>query len=250
MEDWHDQDEWWEATGQVMFGERAWELAPQQVEQLFSLVALEPPLRVLDLPCGVGRHTVEFARLGCPVTAVDRTAAYLEQAKEHARESGLDVEFVKADMREFRRADAYDLAVNLFTSFGYFEDQSDDVQVLTNFYVSLRPGGVLVIDTMGKEVLAHIFTPRSWHELDDGTLVLEDRRVTRNWTWMENRWILVKNGERRDYPLSHRIYGASDLERLLVLVGFDPVQIYGDFSGTSYDHAAQRLVVVARKPAN
>jgi SAM-dependent methyltransferase len=248
MSDWHDRDEWWEATAVYLFRRHMWEYAPQQVEQVLALAALEPPVRVLDLPCGVGRHSLEFARLGCAVTGVDRTVAYLEEAQARAGELGLAVEFVRADMREFERPGAFDLAINLFTSFGYFEDAGDDRRVLDNFYTSLRPGGVLVMDMSGKEVLARVFMPRDWSELEDGTLFLEERRVSEGWTKLENRWIIIRGGERHEYPFSLRLYGASDLRGVLEQAGFEPVRIYGDLLGSPYDHTAQRLVAVARKP--
>lgn len=248
MKTWHEQDDWWEETAPVMFGARAWDLAPQQVEQVLALAGVEPPIRVLDMPTGVGRHALEFARLGCTVTAVDRTAAYLNRARERANELGLKVEFVQADMREFQREDTFELAVNLFTSFGYFEDEADDRTVLENFYASLRPGGTLVMDLMGKEVMARIFQARDWHELDDGTLVLEERTIKRDWTWMENRWIIIKDGERHEQPFSHRLYGAARLQDTLAGVGFNGLRVYGSLGGASYDNEAQRLIVVARKP--
>ncbi len=247
MEAWHDQDTWWEATSKVMFRKRAWEVAPQQVEQL-ALAGFEPPVRILDMPCGVGRHTMEFARLGCTVTAVDRTAAYLKLAREQANDLGLNVEFVQADMRQFVRPEAFDMAVNLFSSIGYFKDPADDVRVMRNFYESLRPEGALVIDVAGKEVIARTFDPRDWFELDDGTLVMEERKTTQDWSWIESRWIIMSpDGHRAEYPLALRLYGASDLRRALNEAGFERVRMYGSLSGTPYDHDAQRLVAVARK---
>lgn len=245
---WHELDEWWEATTGVLFQAKAWALAPHQVEQVLALAGMEPPARVLDMPCGVGRHSLEFARLGCTVTGVDRTAAYLRQARGRAEDLGLRIEFVQSDMRDFKRPEAFDLAVNLFTSFGYFEDIADDRKVLENFYTSLRPGGVLVMDLMGKEVLARVFQPRDWRQLDDGTLLLEEREVTQDWSWMKNRWILIRDSERKEYPLSHRIYSAAGLKAMLADTGFDSVRAYGSLGGAAYDHEATRLVLVARKP--
>jgi SAM-dependent methyltransferase len=247
MSNWYEDDNFWSETIPVMFGTQAWEMAPQQVADILERTGQEPPIHVLDLPCGPGRHTLEFARLGCHVTGVDRTTCYLDEARLRAQEAGLDVELVQADMREFARSEAYDLAINLFSSFGYFEDQADDVKVLSNFYTSLRPGGMLVMDLMGKENLARIFKPHDWHELEDGTLVLEEREVTRNWTWIENRWILIKGGQRHDFSLSFRLYSAAELEHLLVLVGFDLIDFFGDLAGAPYHYGAQRLVAVARK---
>lgn len=64
------------------------------------------------------------------------------------------MDFSVGDMRTYRQAEALDLVINLFTSFGYFEDQADDKLVMRNIFESLRPGGKLVVDVLGKEVLA------------------------------------------------------------------------------------------------
>jgi SAM-dependent methyltransferase len=246
MSKWHERDSFWETV--PMFSERHWEVAPEQVAGAISLLGLEPGATVLDLPCGEGRHSLELARLGFRVTAVDRTAAYLQTARERAAAEQLELELVKADMREFVRPQAFDAAINLFTSFGYFEDPEEDRRVARNFYDSLKPGGKLVMDLMGKEVLARIFLPRDWQELPDGSIYLQERKAAREWTWMENRWILIRpSGQRVEYSVNHRIYDGAGLKSLLLSVGFEAVDVYGGLAGQPYDTEARRLVVVARK---
>jgi hypothetical protein len=107
---------------------------------------------------------------------------------------------------------------------------------------------VLVMDMMGKEIVARIFTPRDWYALDDGTRVLRARSIHRDWTWIENRWTIIREGNPREYALAHRLYGASDLRNALAQTGFSGIHVYGSFSGAPYDQTAQRLVVVAQKP--
>lgn len=243
---WHEQDAFWEIMGPVLFTERRWEHAPQEVEAIVSLLQLPEGARVLDLCCGLGRHTVEFARRGFQVTGVDRTAAYVESARRGAKEEGLDVEFVEEDMRTFCRTEAFDAAVNIFTSFGYFEKPEDDRQVATNVCRSLKTGGVFVVDIMGKEVLARVFQERRWEERN-GCFFLQETKVKKNWSWVESRWILLGDGERREFTISHRIYSAVELSALLRDCGFGKVEVYGDIKGRPYDHTAERLVVVAHK---
>ena len=242
---WHEEDAFWETV--PMFSDRQWEIAPEEVSAVVSLLGIEPGAAVLDLPCGVGRHSLELARRGYRVTGVDRTAAYLETARDKAAADNLELELVQADMREFARPEAFDAAINLYTSFGYFEELAQDRQVLQNFYQSLRPGGTLVMDMMGKEVLARIFLPCDWRELPDGTLFLQERRVSRDWTWMNNRWILVKNGQRKEFTVSHRIYDGAGLRAMLLEAGFEVVVLHGALMGSPYDTEARRLVAVARK---
>jgi SAM-dependent methyltransferase len=245
---WHEQNGFWETV--PMFSERLLEIAPEQVDAVVALLGIEAGAAVLDLPCGVGRHSLELARRGFRVTGVDRTAAYLQTARDRAAAEGLGLELLQADMREFVRPGCFDVALNLFTSFGYFEDPAEDRRVAQNLFRSLKPGGVLVMEMMGKEVLARIFLPRDWEELPDGSLFLQERRVARDWTWMENRWILIgPDGQRSEYAVDHRIYDGAGLRSLLLDVGFDSVDLYGGLGGKPYDTEARRLAAVARKAA-
>ncbi len=243
---WYEDDVFWAEVEPVLFPARRQVDAATEVENLIARAALSPGARILDLCCGIGRHSLELARRGYHVTGVDRTRVYLERAEKQAMAEGLDVEFVRHDMRTFCRPDAFDAAINLFTSFGYFENPDEDRQVIRNIYLSLRASGVFVIDVIGKEVLARIFRERDWYELD-GTLFLEERKLSRNWGWVENRWIMLRGNRRSEVTLSHRLYSATELTTLLKDCGFASLEVYGDMAGRPYDHTAKRLVVVARK---
>jgi SAM-dependent methyltransferase len=249
MVDWHDDDEFWEGTRAVVFNEARVTQASDEVNRVLALVGdLPRQAAILDLGCGIGRHTLEFAARGFRTTGVDRTTAYLDRARAEASRRALTIEWVEADMRQFRRVDTFDLAVNLLTSFGYFADPAEDRRVIDNVYASLKAGGHLVMDLMGKEVLARIFQRRDWHEEPDGTTLLEERTITDNWGRIDVRWITLHGAERREHRFGHRLYAATELNALLTTGGFDPVNVYGSFAGTPYDHEAERLIVVARKP--
>ena len=243
---WHEQDAFWQTFESVIFDKERRALAPAEVEHVVTLLALEPGHRVCDLCCGVGRHSIELAQRGFAVTAVDRTARYLEAAAQRARDAGLDVEFVQEDMRDFCRPDSFDAVLNLFTSFGYFGARADDRRVIENVYRSLRSDGRLLIDMMGKEVIARIFRPRDWHPTADG-VVLFEHKVVDDWSRIENRWILIKNGRQHEWNFSHRVYSATELCTLLSDSGFQGVQAYGNLDGAAYDEKAERLVVVGYK---
>ena len=128
--------------------------APSEVEAALKLLGLKPKGRVLDLCCGPGRHSLELARRGFAVVGVDNTAGYIAEAKKRAKSEKLKVEFVKGDMRCFRRLGAFDAVINMFTAFGYFKNPRDDRRVLENIHRSLKPGGKLLMEMLGKEILA------------------------------------------------------------------------------------------------
>jgi SAM-dependent methyltransferase len=246
MKKWYDDDAFWDTWGPIMFSKERWEGTPEEVDNLIELLDIEPNAKVLDLCCGPGRHLLEFARRGFSVTGVDRTKRYLDQARELAEKEGLKAEFVQKDMREFRKPRTFDLAVNLLTSFGFFEDEKDDEKVAKNVFASLKEGGAFVIEMMGKEILARIFRERDWQEIN-GAIWMEERKVSKDWSWMENRWILLKGGQTHEFRFSLRPYSAAELTKLLTECGFAQTEVYGNLGGAPYDHEAQRLVVVAHK---
>lgn len=150
-----------------MFGDPHWQAAPGDVEGVIELTGIAPPARVLDLACAPGRHALELARRGFRVTGVDLSTYLLNEARRRAREAGLTVEFIEQDMRDFRRSGEFACALNLFTSFGFFQDPADDRRVVENVFHALEDGGAFVLDTVGKEILSRIFRMRDWRELDE-----------------------------------------------------------------------------------
>lgn len=140
-------------------------------------------------------------------------------------------------MRTFRETETFDLVLNLFSSFGYFDDQAEDRQVMRNIYDSTRSGGKLVIDVLGKEVLAAMLRPHDWTE-EDGVFFLEDRPLSRDWSWIETRWIRIDGALRTEFTLSDRLYSAAELSSLASEVGFADVRVYGSLGGIPHDHEA------------
>jgi SAM-dependent methyltransferase len=247
MAEWFEDDSFWETFGPVMFTEERVKAACAEVDSILALMDLPPGGNLVDLPCGVGRHSLELARRGFHVTAVDRTARYLDDAKNQAAKEGLSIEFVQSDMRVFGRPNTFDGAINLFTSLGYFEDESDDVMVTRNFALSLKPGAHLVVDTIGKEVLARRFRGKEWRSQSDGSLWLEEVKVIGAWQRTETRWILIRGTDRIEGNFTVRLYSGTELEALLKRAGFSEVALYGNLAGKPYDQDADRLIAVGTK---
>ena len=243
---WFEDDTFWSMFKPSLFGEERWQLAARDAEPLVNLLKLKPGERVLDLCCGPGRFSIELARRGYKVSGVDRTALYLAEARRRAKQEKLDVEFVRSDMRQFARLRAFDACINMFTSFGYFEDPADDLKVCRHVLQSLRPGGRFLIQAAGKEWLARHFQPSDWREMA-GTFVLEERKVAPGWTGLENRWVLIRKGKVREFRFFLRVYSGVELRDLLLRAGFANADIYGGLNGEPYDHNSRWLVAVARK---
>jgi len=243
---WHEDAEFWQTLQPAIFDIERLRRGPAEVDHIIRLLDLQGGERICDLCCGVGRHSLELARRGFKVTAVDRTKLYLAQGKAKAEAEGLDVEFVQEDMRAFHRPGSFDVVLNLFTSFGYFESPADDRRVVENVHRSLKPGGRFVLDLIAKEVLARVFRARDWRRVNDAILLVE-ARIVDHWSAIENEWILLEGGVQHVWRYSHRLYSATELVGLLESCGFGSVEAYGGLHGIPYDEKAEQLVVVGRK---
>jgi SAM-dependent methyltransferase len=247
---WHDNDELWAELLPLLCEEGLVKAAKTEARQAAALLGVEPGARVLDLGCGPGRHSLELARLGYRVTGVDRTVSYLAHARQRAAEAGLDIEWVQASMLEFQRQAAFDGALNILTSFGYFADRGADLRVLGNIRESLKPGARLLIDIASKEIISRSYVTRHWQETRPGRFWLIERQVVPGWGKLRVRWLFVGAGEAKEFVFEHQLYSAMELAQLMEQAGFAEIGIYGDLDARPYDHAATRLVLVGRRQLN
>jgi 2-polyprenyl-3-methyl-5-hydroxy-6-metoxy-1,4-benzoquinol methylase len=225
------------------------EKSAAEVDFLVDELGLQAGQTVLDLPCGHGRHSVELARRGLRVVGVDLNEEPLERAYWAAREAGVKVDLRRIDMREIQFREEFDAVFNLWTSFGYFESESEDRLVLDRAYRALRPGGAFVLETVNLYSVLRRFEPRSWHELGEGRMLLEERSFD-PWTGrMQSGWVLLEpGGERIEMAFATRAYTLVELVRMLSSVGFTVERAFGDYQGSEYAVDSRRMIVVARRP--
>lgn len=216
------------------------------MDALERLSGVRPGASVLDLCCGPGRHALELAARGYAVTGVDISEQYLAAARESAEAQGLAAEFLHGDARAWSRAGAFDLAINLFTSFGYFDTREEDERLLARAFESLKAGGTLVMEFIGKENAARDFIEGEWFERD-GRLVLTEFEIVGDWEYKRNRWIVIDGARRVDRSWLQRLYAGTEIKDSLRRAGFRSVELFGAWEGTPYDATAHRLVAVARK---
>jgi len=258
---WYEDIEFWEHFAPIMFDDTRWAEVPLVADAVtrlsrFNLYGETPddewhiPLKevpkVLDLCCGIGRISCELARMGFSVTGVDLTGSFLKTAIEDAKYENLNIEYILGDAREFKRSGFFDTAVNLYISFGYFSDQKDDFKVLLNAHESLKKNGTFIIETLGKEIAVRDFVEAEWFERAGYTMLTEYEPLDA-WTFLKNRWILIKGAERLEKTFIQRLYSASELRALLREAGFRKVEIYGDWDESAYNQYANKLIAVARK---
>ena len=174
----------------------------RDVDALIATVGLEPDDRILDLCCGQGRHVLELARRGYrAVTGLDRSRTLIRLAKARARKAGLDVRLHEGDARLFRLpSESFDCVAILGNSFGYFEHESQDLEVLAAAARVLRADGHLVLDLADGDWMRRHFEPRSWEWIDQDHLVCRERSLASDGHRLVSREVVVhaeRGGDRR-----------------------------------------------------
>ncbi len=136
---WFEQTEFWYRFYDWMFPIDSFEQAEAQIDNIKQLLGRTSG-KVLDLCCGPGRYSIPLQKAGFEVTGVDLQPFLLGKAQEYASRQEVTIEFIEEDMRNFRHVQAFDVVLNMYSSFGYFSSFEEDRRVLENVYFSLQPG--------------------------------------------------------------------------------------------------------------
>ena len=219
----------------------------RQVDFVVERLELEPGESVIDVACGRGRHSVELARRGFRVTGIDLSPRSLELARAAAADAGVDVELRHLDMRALDYDRTFDAAINLFTAFGYFDDDAANELVVHGIADALRPGGRFLIDTINPIALAPVFRERDWREFDDGSILVERRWRDQLRGRGGGTWSFVRgSGSRSTLEHSIRMYAPWELRSLLEAAGFEVDGAWGSFEATELGEGT-RTILRARK---
>ena len=152
----------------------------------------KPGARVLDVPCGLGRHSLELASRGFRMTGVDLSSEAIQEARQRSSARSLDIEWVHADMRELPWPEAFDGGFCLGNSFGYFDADSTRgfVEALSG---ALKPGARCVLDcSMAAECSLPRLVDREWTQIGD-ILFLEENRYDVEQSCVETTYTLLRS---------------------------------------------------------
>jgi SAM-dependent methyltransferase len=220
-----------------------------EADRAIRLLSLTGGATVLDVACGYGRHAIHLARRGMRVLGFDLNAYFLSLAAQRARDEGVDVRFVQGDVRALPLGTAFDAAVCLGGSFGQFASEDEDLALLRETARALKPGGRFLLDIANRDGILSRFIGKDWDQLEDGTVVLHERRWDSLQGRVEGRDVVIgADGRRREYEHSMRLYGAPEISSLLRRAGLDVLALYGSLAGTAFGWDSPRVNIVAQRP--
>jgi len=203
--------------------------------------------RILDVPCGQGRHAHLLAEAGFRVDGLDYSKFLLDRAKE--RGTGPALHYTRGDMRALpaRWTGRFDAVVNLFTSFGFFTDPADDAQVIQEFARVLKPDGIFVFHGGSRDGVMSRFLTRDWWKSDDGTVIGHERSFDplSGILTIQTTWEGAAGSGEREHRI--RIYTATHLAELCLDAGLIVHEAYDGFRDRPLTRKSGEMLLVARK---
>ncbi|WP_199618403.1 class I SAM-dependent methyltransferase [Paenibacillus alkalitolerans] len=220
--------------------------AAKEVQTMSGWLNLKKGARVLDLCCGAGRHSLVLADLGFSVTGVDLSETLLNEARSNDRLRR--VRWLQGDMRRVPDDGPYDAVFNLFTSFGYFEDDEQNMQVLNEVGRLLTHGGRFAIDVLNPSYVEKNLVPHSVRQ--DGMVRIDERREIKGNEVVKTIRIIQPGQQERIYREQVKLYELRDFRSMLAKSGLILDNVLGDYEGEAYHEATSpRMIMIGTKKA-
>lgn len=221
-----------------------------EVEGIINIFNLKGGENILDIPSGYGRHSIGLAQKGFDVTGVELNSIHLAEAIKNSEPLKQRPEFVKGNMINIDYKEKFDVIINMFYSFGFFDTDEENNKVLENFYRALKPGGRFLMhtDVNIPRVLSGKYKEDEIRELESGNTLRvidkynpKDKRIYGSWIIKDKN----DNEVKKDYSV--RVYTKEEFIEICKSVGFQKFEVYGDWNKIPYTEESEDMIVVAEK---
>ncbi len=204
--------------------------------------------KVLDVCCGQGRHSIEFGRRGYNVLGIDISEILIERARSALKrecERELKVRFEIEDMRTFSYKNSFDAAVNIFSSFGYFDNDIENFVVFDNIRSSLKKKGLFVFDFLNATYLKKNIISESKNKIG-GKTIIQQRQITSDYVVKYIYIDKIKN--KPDFFERIKLYSFEEFRKQFEFHGFKICKVFGDYCGNKYiKDKSGRIIIFAEK---
>lgn len=210
-----------------------------------SICELKGKEKILDLACGHGRHSIEFAKREYRVEGIDLNQDFIQLAKNTSQKSGLKARFVEGDILESEYGENFDLVIFLFNSLGFFNEPNAAI-IFNRINQCLKKGGKAFIDTKNRDHIIKEIKP--YEVIEKGNDLMIDRLSfnPKKGTTTNDR-TYIKDGKRYEAPFTMYSYNYSDLERLLKRTALTIKQVLGGWKEEQFDSNSRRIILVLEK---
>lgn len=243
---------WWKSTFKKEYSESLGRIytikkAVEEVEFILKNIPLNEKFKILDVPCGEGRHSILLAKKGFDVTAIDYSNELLNIAKRKAKEEVVRIKFIQEDMRFMKIDKKFDVVITLGNSFGYFNDR-DNKKFINNVSIHLKPNGYFILDLSNFEGIKKNMAPEIKRELDlNGVKVLEEGKFDKINQTSKLIWTIIGKDKKNKLYAKLRFYTLLEIEKILKQYNLKILKTYGSFEGSEYSVDTPRLIIIPQK---
>jgi len=226
----------------ILYRHRNQQEAQFFLDNLLTYLHPKPDARIMDLACGKGRHSVYLNSKGYDVTGVDLSEQSIAYAKQFENEK---LHFEVHDMRNHYKDCCFDFILNLFTSFGYFESETENVVALRAAAESLKHGGKMVIDFLNTAVAIKNLVHAETKEVDGITF-----NITRS---VENGFIVktiafTDKGQNYQFEERVRALTEADFRAYFSMANLRLAEVFGDYELNPFNAAtSERMIFILKK---
>ena len=225
-----------------IYSHRTREEAKRHVDFACKALNLRAGQLVLDLGCGAGRHSYELIEKNLRVAAFDLSAELLSSV----RDSEVSFYRVRGDMRYLPFTADFDAVLSFFTSFGYFDADEENEQVVKAVSLALKPGGLFFLDFFNLQYTLSTLIPEDRCQRD-GIKLIQERRFDADSFRVEKITTISDARSHRQYRESVRAYGIIEIGHFLAEANMKCIAVYGDYDGRAFSPDSPRLIVIGRK---
>lgn len=230
----------------LVYKHRDMQGAYNEVKGMIEWLKLDQGAEVLDLCCGMGRHSMALTDFGYKVTGIDLSGVLLKEAVR--LDTQQKVQWIQGDMRDVQINQQFDAVVNLFTSFGYFEEDAENEKVLHEIYRLLKPSGQgqFIIDFLNPEFVERNLVPFSKRK--EGSSTIEETRKIEDGFVRKTIVVSEPGAEDRSYLEQVKLYHQEAFLTMLDRVGLEVLHVYGAYDASPYDKTeSKRMIFVGRR---
>ena len=226
----------------ILYKSRNKNEASDFIKTIISTLSLNPNYSVLDLGCGNGRHSISLSNHFKLVHGIDISSENISIANENEKEN---LKFFISDMRNFDTNTKYEYIFNLFTSFGYFKKNEDNIKVLKSCHYHLNKNGLLFIDFLNSEQIKRTINGLKETRNINGIRFNIHKEIIGDYVIKK---IEIKDGEATyNFQEKVQLFKIQDFKKLFEISGFEIISSYGDYQMNPYDPNSSRLILCAKK---
>lgn len=248
-----DRKDWYKDVWSLDIKKQSWtENTVKEVDFLIKEMNLNGSERILDLGCGYGRHSLEFARRGYNVVGVDITKDYIDDARNEAKKEGLDCEFILSDIRDVNFNNEFDVVINMADgAIGYLENDEENLKIFDVISRALKPGGYHFMDIMSADYADCHYPAKLWDSGSKGITLscFEWDKDSKILLYRQNDFYFGEELTKPNFDYGHptRLFHSLEVDKIMKDRGMKTIKKYSTYDGKEASNNSLQLMVISRK---